>query len=152
MPRLISLTQGKSCIVDDEDYAWLSQWKWCYNSGYAKRGMRRDGKQIHFKMHRLIANTPKGLDTDHINRDKLDNRRCNLRVCGRPLNIMNRPKRRDNTSGFKGVTFHKDKNKFAAQIGINGRTKHLGFFYTPEEAYMEYRKAEIAVIEALCSL
>lgn len=70
----IPLTNGKVAIVDAEDFDYLNQWKWCCNHGYAIRnGKRVNGKRIMMiRMHRLINQTPKGLDTDHINRNKLD--------------------------------------------------------------------------------
>jgi hypothetical protein len=71
--KTIKLSQGKEVIVDEEDYAYLSQWKWYFNGGYAVRGCKK-----RILMHRVIMATPDDKVTDHINRDKLDNRRCNF--------------------------------------------------------------------------
>src|SRR3990167_10859282 len=79
--KRIKLTQGKFAIVDNEDFEWLNQWKWHYNNsdGYAYRTKvfrRINGKQPkeHISIHRLINKTPKGMETDHINHNRLDNR------------------------------------------------------------------------------
>ena len=154
LTREIPLTQGKVAIVDADDYEWLTQWKWSFNKGYAKRGGRINYKQYHVLMHRLIAQTPAGVDTDHINRNKLDNRRCNLRACSRTLNCLNRDKQSNNTVGFKGVTFHKSNRKFQAQIGSGrkgySKKRHLGYFKTPQEAYQAYLVAEKSRMEVAC--
>jgi len=72
--KRIKLTQEKVALVDDADFEFLNQWKWFYHqTGYAK--------SCHRYMHRLINKTPKGFHTDHINRNKLDNRKSNLRYC-----------------------------------------------------------------------
>lgn len=74
-------------------------------------------------------------DVDHINRDKADNRWCNLRLATRSQNSSNvDPARRRNTSGFIGVTFDKARDKWRAQIRIDGRKVNLGRFSDPVEA------------------
>jgi hypothetical protein len=87
--REIPLTQGKVTLVDDADYEWLSMWRWEYQSGYAVR--KEDGRTI--RMHREITDCPPGFDVDHINRNRLDNRRSNLRVVTRWGNNLNRQMR-----------------------------------------------------------
>lgn len=92
--KVIPLTQGKFAIVDNEDYYFLMQWKWTFDGSYAIRRQhlrtvkgKSVGKKIY--MHRLLMETPAGLDTDHINRDRLDNRRRNLRVVSHAVNLQN---------------------------------------------------------------
>jgi len=81
----IQLTQNKVALVDDEDFEYLNQFKWCAAklSGifYAVRNAPRDGKRYMYFMHRVIMQTPDGMQTDHKSGETLDNRRCNLRVC-----------------------------------------------------------------------
>lgn len=72
-------------------------------------------------MHRFLLKTPKGLETDHINRDKLDNRRSNLRIVSRTQNSINRDMPPNNTSGYKGVTWYKRDRYWQAQIKTKGR-------------------------------
>lgn len=139
--REIILTKGKSAIVDDSDYQWLSQWKWTYhNQGYAYRGMggRKNRKCI--LMHRLIMNTPDGMDTDHINMNKLDNRRVNLRICDRSLNLANQGGRLG-SSLYRGVHYSKKQKAWLSQIKDNGRTKHIGSFKNEREAAKAYNLA-----------
>lgn len=95
--------------------------------------------------HRLAWKLSTGDDPaehiDHINGDKLDNRLCNLREATRPQNSRNRASQSNNTSGFKGAFWHKRDSKWVAQIRINGKKKHLGYFPTPEAAHHAYCQA-----------
>ena len=141
--RYIPLTRGKFAIVDAADYESLSQHKWLAN-GDEKRGFyaaRRVGNKL-VLMHRVIMNPPEGTVVDHINRNSLNNRRRNLRICTQKENSRNgRPSRRS-TSRFKGVYFHKQTRKWIATIGYNGKTIHLGSFDDEVEAARAYdRKA-----------
>jgi len=83
--KKIKLSQGKVTLVDDEDFDLLSKYRWHYHTGcrceYARRSTWKDGKVGTIYMHQMIINTPPGLETDHINGNKLDNRRENLRIC-----------------------------------------------------------------------
>jgi hypothetical protein len=127
----ISLTKGKLALVDDEDFEYLNQWKWyCSPFGYALRSQSRrlPGPRIAIKMHRVVCNTPEDMETDHINGNKLDNRRSNLRACTRSENQHNRNKLVGNTSGFKGVTWHIKSKKWASYIVVNNHQIYLGLF------------------------
>lgn len=104
--------KGKYAIVDDGDFEWLNQWKWYLHTGYPAR--KPNGNMIF--MHRLINKTPKGMNTDHINRNPLDNRRNNLRNADKSLNGHNRGAQTNNTSGYKGVHFHTASGLWVAQI------------------------------------
>lgn len=140
----IPLSQSKVAIVDSDDYEYLSQWKWYYRhdgngKGYAARSRDK------VRMHRIINKTPSGMLTDHINRNKLDNRKCNLRTCTSVQNKMNTGLRKDNTSGYKGVVFEKRRNRWVAQIGINGKNKQLGRYKTAKEAAIAYNSASASI-------
>lgn len=138
--REIVLTQGKVALVDDEDYEFLNQFKWLYhNKGYADRNLPRvNSKQKRQSMHRLINNTPEGFETDHIDGNKLNNQRSNLRMATPSQNQWNTNKRINNTSGFKGVSWHKGTKKWQAKINFKGKRKYLGLFDTPEAASQAY--------------
>lgn len=76
-------------------------------------------------------------DVDHINRNKTDNRWCNLREATRSENHANRKMQHNNKLGYKGVHLHKP-GKYRAQIRIKGKSKHIGIFNTAEEAHEAY--------------
>lgn len=80
---------------------------------------------------------------DHIDGNGLNNTRVNLRVANSTENARNTRLRKDNTSGFKGVTWHKKNRKWRAVIKVDGGQKHLGMFDTLEAAYAAYCKAAL---------
>lgn len=142
MTKKIVLTQGKAALIDGEDFEWLSQWKWRYDKGYAVRSASdANGKQYTVFMHRLIANTPNGLDTDHVDRKGLNNQRSNLRHSTRSQNMMNTSMQTNNTSGFKGVSWHTPAGKWQAKIRQRGKQKHIGYFASAEKAARAYDEA-----------
>ena len=138
--KKIQLTQNKYTIVDDEDYDYLNQWNWCskknINIYYAIRTVLN--KRIY--MHRIIINPTDNMYIDHINRNGLDNRKENLRICNKSQNACNSTIPRHNTSGIKGVCWDKSCNKWLSRIKINGKQKHLGRFNNKLEAREVYRK------------
>jgi hypothetical protein len=138
MSKIITLTQGREAIVDDDMFEYLNQWKWYYANGYAIRHLLGQHR-IQLRMHRIILNTPDGMETDHINLNRLDNRRCNLRICTKSQNRKNYSKRSDNTSGFKGVT--KNNRNWRAHINKDGESINLGTFKTKEMATRAYDEA-----------
>ncbi len=89
--KKITLPQGIFAIVDDGDFEWLNQWRWSLASGYARRCTRKtEGHRRWVLMHRVINKTPHGMETDHINGDRLDNQKSNLRTVDKSKNGMNR--------------------------------------------------------------
>lgn len=141
--KYINLTKGKRTIVDDDLYESLSKHKWHCAHGYAVRRIRVGGEQRILFMHRVILGTPNGSYTDHINGDKLDNRRENLRVCTTLENARNQGLQRNNTSGFKGVTWNKNDRRWRAQLMCSGKAFFLGNHKTREAAALAYNKAAI---------
>lgn len=135
MVKEMLLTRGRVAIVDDADYEWLSQWKWSYHkAGHAIRCKRVGGKATQRIMHREILGFPSGI-VDHINGDRLDNRRENLRVTDAKGNAWNRGKQ-ISSSQYKGV--RPRYGKWLAQIQANGRKVHIGMFETEQEAALAY--------------
>lgn len=139
----IPLTQGKVAIVDDQDYALVSQYKWCakWNGRhwYSHKSIVKNGRQYTLFMHRFITDAPTGMQVDHVNGDTLDNRRSNLRLCTPSENQQNRGRPISNSSGYKGV--RKDGNRWCAAIMVNGKYFHLGSFAEPVEAAHAYDSA-----------
>jgi hypothetical protein len=144
----IQLSQGKTCLIDTYDYDLVKMHRWYYaklkksNTGYVVASVQNNDKRITLQMHRLIMSVTndkyKCLDIDHINREGTDNRRSNLRICTRSQNQMNKIKNRNNTTGYKGVYFKKDRNKFIASIRFNKKNIHIGYYYTPKAAAAAY--------------
>lgn len=147
--RQIPLSKGGFTVVDAADYGWLSKYRWRFDGFYAVRTEHIamvDGKQKKrsVRMHRLIMGTPKGMDTDHINGDPLDNRRCNLRVCSRAQNMMNqRQERKGTTSKYKGVFWLKGHKKWQAQIAVGGKTIYIRLFEKEDDAAIAYNQCAI---------
>jgi hypothetical protein len=138
MVREIPLTQGKTALVDDEDFALVAGYKWCAlrkkgNHWYAVRGVSTPKGVRHIYMHRVIANPPEGMVTDHINGDGLDNRRSNIRVATKRQNAQNTSIHRNNTCGFKGVSISRRGHITAKCQGV-----YLGLFKTVEDAARRY--------------
>jgi len=141
--KRIKLTQGKYAIVDDEDFEWLNQWKWYYGcDDYAIRAIYYPQRR-NICMHRLIINTPQGMETDHRNGNKLDNRRSNLRICTTAQNQMNRGAPSNNKSGYKGVYWSKQRKKWAVFIGFNSKLRIIGFFDNKIQAAKVYNQKAI---------
>ena len=141
----IPLTQGKVALVDDTDYEELNQYKWhaCNWRGdfYAMRHPPRvNGKQSTIQMSRQVLGLECGdrRQADHQNHNTLDNCQSNLRICTQQENLMNGKPHSDSTSKFKGVSWHKQHNKWHARIYINGKTKHLGLWDMEEVAALRY--------------
>lgn len=140
--KKIKLTQNKYALVDNVDFEYLNHFKWHYGHGYAVRGFHKDKTYHTIFMHRLIMNTPFGLETDHINRNRLDNRRENLRICTKQSNQHNRSKQKNNKSGVTGVSWHKASNEWIIQIRKDGTTKYLGICRSLYKARLIRQEAE----------
>lgn len=136
----IQLTQGKVALVDDADYEWLNQFKWYALLLSDKYWYARRSKRPVVLMHRLILNPPEGMDSDHINRNGLDNRRSNLRVCTRSQNQHNSISK-GGKSKYKGVYLF--NGKWGARIMSNYNNTFLGCFNSEIEAAEAYNRAAI---------
>jgi len=143
--KKIKLTQGKFALVDDGDYQWLNQWKWHYSGGRAVRIIwigkgHKNRKANTILMHRLINKTPHNFDTDHIDRNPLNNQKNNLRTLTHSQNLHNRPKQKNNRSGFKDIFFDKQTGKWRVQICINGKKISFGRFTDIKLAVIQRNK------------
>lgn len=96
-------------------------------------------------MHRVITQAPAGVEVDHINRNRLDNRRCNLRLTDRGGNTRNCSRNRKNTSGYKGVYGPDRSGHWVASVVYQGKAYHLGSYLTAEEAAVTYDLAAMAL-------
>lgn len=132
---LVPLTRGKVSIIDAEDINRVSRYAWCcLQNGYAFN-------RIAGYLHRYLLDPPPGMEVDHINGDRLDNRRStNLRTCTVAENRRNRVPAQP---GQKGVTLHKPTQRYHSRIRHDGTTISLGYFDTVEEAAHAYDQAAI---------
>ena len=155
--KTIPLTQNKYALVDDEDYEYLSKWKWHAHKGsskytyYAVRTSYDNGK-TQVRMHREIvlrytANNKE--EIDHVDRDGLNNKKCNLRICSISENNFNRRNWGSLPKGIKlNKSTYKKKNgeikeylKYQARISVNGKSVHLGNYNNLENAIDSYNNA-----------
>jgi hypothetical protein len=142
--KTIPLTDGGVTLVDDRDFEKLRKCTWVRNDqGYVLRtkwvnSLRRS---ISFRMHREIMGVSEEFEIDHIDGNRANNQRSNLRVATHAENLRNRGKNRNNTSGFKGAFLQKLSGRYFAQICVDRRRIYLGTFNTPEEAHAAYMVA-----------
>lgn len=145
---LVFLTKGRVALIDSADaervlaHKWSTGVKNCAQRSLPKvKGQPRQTVLLH---RFILGDVPKGVDVDHINGNRLDNRRCNLRKATRSQNAINRVRRDPrNTSGYRGVTFNKPWGKWVAKIGHTTGRQHLGGFQTAEEAARAYDEAAL---------
>lgn len=138
--KYIKLTKGKFAIVNDCDFDLVNQWKWSFDTnGYA----RRNDKGTKVYMHKLINKTPPGMITDHKNRNKLDNRRSNLRSVNKTDNLLNTGLWSHNKSGHKGISWSKSAKKWLSRIQFNKKVIFLGLFLDITKATKARKDFEI---------
>jgi hypothetical protein len=132
----IPLTKGQCAIVDDEDFEYLQHYSWSFTVAGAQTRIR--GSRKHWLMHRMIMLPPDDLVIDHINHNKLDNRRSNLRIATQRENSQNcRPVKGHEFKGV-GVVRGKKATKYTARIGHKGQQIYLGTFVTAVLAARAY--------------
>ena len=143
--KTIPLTQGKVALIDDEDYDFLNQWKWCamqnYHIFYATHGICiAKGKWTMEQMHRLILGLQPGdnKQTDHRDGNGLNNQRSNLRSCTTMQNQQSSRKKTVGTSKYKGVHWHRCGRKWCSQVSVNKKQKYLGLFNSEANAARAY--------------
>ena len=143
----IQITKGQTALIDDDDYEKISPFQWCcHGDGYAARGYHENGKLVILKMHHAVfGKPPAGYVVDHINGNRLDNRKCNLRMVTIQQNAFNSKKKEvpHKTSVYKGVWWRKERNKWVAYITCNGKRTYLGLFVDEKDAARAYNAAAL---------
>jgi hypothetical protein len=151
----ISLTQGKTAFIDDDDFHEISKYKWFA----MKRGVKfhacrnvqtPNGKRLLYLHHAVVGKPPKGLDTDHIDGNGLNNCKSNLRMVTRRQNMQN-VHIKNKTSIFPGVSWCKEKKKWSTAIQVKGVVNYIGRFNKEIDAYVAYCSAVAAIGEQLVS-
>jgi len=135
----VLLPCGIFAIIDASDVPLVSCFTWHRSgNGYVSAYATQSGKRKTVLMHRLIAGTPVGLETDHISGNTLDNRKANLRIVTHAQNLRNTKLSAANKSGFKGVYWERHANKWRAIIKLDGKKYHLGYYDDAEAAHAAY--------------
>lgn len=145
-----TLPDSTTFLFDAEQIDKIKDIKWyrCYNKKYdATYITNRSGRVL----HKFLVECPSGYEVDHINRDTMDNRQCNLRICTHQQNQCNQALQKNNTSGVSGVSYYPPRSKFRARIKVSHQDIHLGYYSSFEEAVqarnvgMSYMFGEYAI-------
>jgi hypothetical protein len=131
----ITLASGDVATIDAADADIVGQYNWSNHGNYAQTN---SGLGVLLLMHRLVMDAADGVSIDHIDGNPLNNRRANLRVATHRQNIANIGLRRNNRSGFIGVSRIQSQDVYRATIRVNGRQEALGVFDNPEDAAIAY--------------
>ena len=140
MYKKILITRGQIVIVDEQDYQELSQYKWYLIDGFAARTIKKENKRTTIYMHRVIMDAPIGISVYHINHNKLDNQRENLRLVKGSARMHRRPSVK-HSSKYRGVYWCKDKRKWIAEIKVYKKQIRLGRFEVEKDAAVAYDEA-----------
>jgi hypothetical protein len=146
MQKVITSPKHGSFVLqyDEVDQIKVGNHKWtpfkCGKVFYAVRNGKSEGRKGIILLHKEILPCTAEKEIDHEDGDGMNNRRNNLRIVTRSENSMNKGKHIDNTSGFKGVYFHKPMKKWHTEIMKQGVKIHGGFFETPAGAALAYNQ------------
>ena len=126
-------------LIDLEDVPFVEQHSWCIRSqGYVGRV---ENKKL-IVLHRILTSCPDNKIVDHINKNKLDNRKFNLRICDYQTNLRNSSRKSNNTSGVTGVGWDNKSKKWRARICVDYKAISLGFYNNKGEAVKARLRAE----------
>ena len=123
-------------LIDIDDVDKVKNIRWGFSHGYAVNS------NTGIKLHRFIMNCPYDMEVDHINRNRLDNRKSNLRITTHQQNNMNKGLTKSNTSGYTGIHWYKARNKWQVSIKVNYKSIFLGYYADLEEAIKVRKEAE----------
>ena len=144
--KRIPLTQEKFTLVDDEDYEEIKKYKWwLVSAGYAGRkiGNRKNRKPLY--LHRYILKAPKGTVVDHLNGNKLDNQKSNIRICTQSHNLQNKKITKNSTSKYRGVSWSEYHKKWHSRICFKQKKTHVGYFDNEKIAAAEYDRVALKI-------
>jgi hypothetical protein len=143
--KMVLEIKGYKVEVDDEDADRITAYSWWVSSspetdGHVVCFSAKIGRKI-VKLHRFIMGDPDRMVIDHWDGNRLNNRKSNLRACTVCENSMNREMSKRNKSGFRGVHFSKNNQKWRATISLDGKKLHLGYFERVDAAAAAYDRA-----------
>lgn len=149
---ILTVNTGREILIEESDYNLISEYLWCESKeGYA-RTTSKSNKNKSILMHRLIFGNRSPELIDHINGNKLDNRRCNLRGCSNSQNQMNRQVSKNKSSQYKGVHWASDRGKWRALIQKDKATYRLGDFETEDAAAIAYNEKALQLFGTFARL
>ena len=138
---LATTNTNREILLDPEDYELISKYIWRETvQGYAVSSMKPN-----IRMHGLITGCDESLCVDHINHNKLDNRRVNLRTCTISQNQMNRQPSKGKSSKYKGVSYDKRRKCWAVGFEKDNQRYFVGRFQEEDEAAIAYNKAVLKI-------
>lgn len=144
MKQIKLINSNNFAHVDDECYPALIKYRWREDQGYAVTNIKTErGEKKIIAMHRMILQTPEGVQTDHVDRNGLNNLRENLRCATHSQNKANSKIPSNNTSGYKGVSWDRQKNRWLAYIKVNGKQINLLRYKDPVDAAKAYNEAAL---------
>lgn len=147
----IDICNNLVALIDLDDVDKCKDYNWFLCNGYASTNIKINNKQKSMLLHRFIMNTPGDKDTDHINHNILDNRKLNLRICNHSENIMNTISK-TGYSKFKGVCWHKNRNKWVSVIRKDNKLINIGSFDKEEDAALAYNEKAIELFDKFACL
>jgi hypothetical protein len=152
--QTIPLSQGRIALIDDEDVAIVSQYRWHAIRQETLRAAPRwyAGANIRNRtvlLHQIVSGAP---GVDHIDGDGLNNQKHNLRAASKSQNAANAQKRSGTTSRYKGVSKDKRRGDWKAEISCGGTRHWLGYYMREEEAAMAYDRKAVELFGAYARL
>ena len=134
--------------VDAEDGEWALSHRWRLVKGYARRSVKVNGEVLSYLLHRELLGLKRGdgLEVDHIDRDRLNNRRSNLRILSKAENGQNRKSKCDSVSRYRGVSWNSKRKQWYATVTVNGRTIWLGSYDDETVAASVARSARLRLL------
>ena len=144
MTKILVLFPNHDMLYDEDNFVLAYLFNWTLSPhGYAIAHNYKKKPRRTMSFHREIMNCNSTDIVDHINGNKLDNRKENLRICTQSQNLQNADKRHNASSKYKGVHFSKNKNKWQARIHLHFGAVHLGYFSVEKDAALAYNKAAV---------
>lgn len=141
--KIIVTGSSTPALVDNEDYSLLACYEWSLG-GHKRQYVHGRVNGRNHKMSRVIMGYPKK-QVIFKNGNRLDHRKSNLVLATHQQTTFNQPRRSNNKSGYKGVSWDNEKQRWYAYIMVNGKTKYLGRYHDKKDAAIAYNTAALEI-------